>query len=289
MKDLIADLDAKRERLNRKAEEYRKKRDLLNTDTKKWAKERDKLNDKVKKLNKQAATHREARDEYNQEVQSAKKDRDVLNKEYSDLHAQLEAIKKERLPKDGENVDRLKKDLRKLEFRQMTSVLSADKERDLVDQMNTIQAKIKEREDLFEKNSEVQGLVTNEKQVKAKAEDAHKKVSELADKAQREHDSMVALYEESDGLRKEADGFQEKFIKSKMAADEEHRLHIKYIRQIHDYDKIIAGLKQRAASASKSRSDESVKNEAEDIYNRFKSGEKLSTEDLMTLQKAGYL
>ena len=30
-------------------------------------------------------------------------------------------------------------------------------------------------------------------------------------------------------------------------------------------------------------------NEAEDIYERFKAGEKLSTEDLMSLQKAGYL
>jgi uncharacterized coiled-coil DUF342 family protein len=32
-----------------------------------------------------------------------------------------------------------------------------------------------------------------------------------------------------------------------------------------------------------------VKRQAEMIFDRFKRGEKLSTEDLMTLQKSGYL
>src|SRR5256885_15280066 len=69
------------------------------------------------------------------------------------------------------------------------------------------------------------------------AEDAHKRVSELAEKAQAEHDQMTVLYEQGDGLRREADKGQEEFIKTKKLADEGHRKHIEHNRQVHDYDK----------------------------------------------------
>jgi uncharacterized coiled-coil DUF342 family protein len=61
------------------------------------------------------------------------------------------------------------------------------------------------------------------------------------------------------------------------------------VRQVHDFDKIIAGLRQKKARARADEAETSAKKEAEDIYERFKAGEKLSTEDLMFLQKAGYL
>ena len=41
--------------------------------------------------------------------------------------------------------------------------------------------------------------------------------------------------------------------------------------------------------AKKDKAETAAKKEAEVIYDRFKAGEKLSTEDLMSLQKAGYL
>ena len=39
----------------------------------------------------------------------------------------------------------------------------------------------------------------------------------------------------------------------------------------------------------KTKWEDSIRKEAEDIFERFKKGEKLSTEDLMILQKAGLL
>ena len=122
------------------------------------------------------------------------------------------------------------------------------------------------------------------------AEDAHKRVSELAEKAQTEHDQMTALYEHGDTLRREADRAQEEFIKTKMLADEEHRKHIEHIRQVHDYDKIIHGIWMKSRGVTEEVAEEvDAKREAELIFERFKKGEKLSTEDLLMLQKSGYL
>jgi len=100
---------------------------------------------------------------------------------------------------------------------------------------------------------------------------------------------MTQLYERSDELRRQADLAQEEFIKTKMLADEEHRKHIDHIRQVHDFDKIIQGIRLKEFRVEGTGQGVSVKRQAEMIFERFKRGEKLSTEDLMTLQKSGYL
>jgi uncharacterized coiled-coil DUF342 family protein len=100
---------------------------------------------------------------------------------------------------------------------------------------------------------------------------------------------MVKLYEEANSCRKEADDAQEKFIENKEIADREHNNHIFYIRQVHEYDKILNAMKRKYRRAKREKSETLAKQQAEEIYERFKNGEKLSTEDLMCLQKAGYL
>ena len=171
----------------------------------------------------------------------------------------------------------------------MTSVLTPDKEKDLIEAMSKIENEIKEREKELEENEEVKAAVRELKETKEKAEKLHLKVGEVADAAQLEHDKMTELYVTSDQERRAADHAQEEFIKTKMMADEEHKMHIEFIRQVHDLDKIISGMRFKHRMA-RVRGDEKVAmREAEDIYERFKKGDKLSTEDLMTLQKSGYL
>ncbi|HUS56458.1 MAG TPA: phosphoserine phosphatase, partial [Thermoplasmata archaeon] len=137
--------------------------------------------------------------------------------------------------------------------------------------------------------SEVKTAEKDARDAKDQAETFHRRVGELAEKAQAEHDGMLKFYEEADVLRREADDAQEKFIDAKLTADEEHREHIEHIRQVHDFDKIITGIRDRGRRARRDKDETSVKKEAEDIFDRFKSGEKLSTEDIMILQKSGYM
>ena len=87
----------------------------------------------------------------------------------------------------------------------------------------------------------------------------------------------------------EADQAQEMFIKCKVEADEQHNLHLDYIRQVHDFDKIISGMRSKQRKEKKSKRKEQEQEEAESIFDRFKTGDKLSTDDFMVLQKAGYL
>ncbi len=289
MAELIGDLEEKRARHNAEAERHKRLRDELNDKTKEWAEKRDQLNAQVRKLIEDANVRRESRDKLNAEVREAKASRDEWNRKFNELSDKAMALRREKMPKSGLSIRKYKAELRALEKKHMTSVLSADKEKALMKEMSMLDAKIREMEKEIEQFTEVRTAEKDAHEAKDKAEEFHRKVSELAEKAQTEHDAMLKLYEQADGLRKEADGAQEKFIETKLAADDEHHEHIEHIRQVHDFDKIIAGIKDKSRKSRKDTDETSAKKQADEIFERFRSGEKLSTEDIMVLQKSGYM
>lgn len=285
---MLDDLRTKREKENGEAERHRRRRDELNDQTREWVGRRDELNAKVRALVDEAIGHRIRRDELNAQVRGAKEDRDHWNRKRNELLDGLNDLRRRKLPRGAVPLSQLKRELKALEFRQMTSVLTVDKERALIEEMARFQAEVRRIEKALEENEEVKKVAEELRVAEERAEGAHRNVSQLAEQAQAEHDLMTSLYEQSDALRRQADLAQEEFIKTKMNADEEHRKHIEHIREVHDYDKIIHGIwmKERGPAGGE---EVSVKREAELIFERFKKGEKLSTEDLMTLQKSGYL
>jgi uncharacterized coiled-coil DUF342 family protein len=301
MSDYLHELEDKRNKLNQEAEAHRKKRDRLNQETKRFAEQRDQLNSQVKKLLQEANRFKEKRDELNGKVKEEKLVRDTLTKEYSGHKAKLDKVKKSRVSSSDEvSVGKLKKELHGLEFKQQTSVLEADKERVLIERISYIKRQIKKKEREMEGNEEIRDLVQAVREAKKKMDESHQRVNEFADLAQKEHDQMIERFTQSDKIRKEADGCQEKFVDSKVKADEEHRRHIELIHLVHDIDKIVFGLRQRKKvserrpgksqqQAGPAQPQQTGKAEAEKIYEKFKKGEKISTEDLMLLQKYGFL
>jgi uncharacterized coiled-coil DUF342 family protein len=287
--ELIGDLEEKRARHNADAERHKKLRDELNEKTKEWAEKRDELNAQVRKLIDEANQKRESRDKLNAAVKEAKAKRDEWNRKFNDLSDKAMSLRREKMPKSGLSIRKYKAELRALEKKHMTSVLSADKEKALMKEMSQLDAKIKGMELEIEQFSEVRTAEKDAREAKDNAENFHRQVSELAENAQTEHDAMLKLYEEADARRKEADGAQEKFIEAKLAADEQHREHIEHIRQVHDFDKIISGIRDKTKKYRRDKDDTSAKKEAEDIFEKFKNGEKLSTDDIMILQKSGYM
>src|SRR5436309_11175286 len=235
---LLDELQRKRERENQEAERHRRRRDELNDKTREWVEKRDSLNAQVRALVDEATQHRIQRDELNAQVRIAKEERDKFNRRVNELQDQLNDLKRRKLPRGAVPLGKLQQELKRLEFKQMTSVLSVDKERALIDEIQRLQAEVKKLEKSLEENEDVKKLRPDLKAARDQAEDAHRRVSELAEKAQSEHDQMTTLYEKSDAFRKEAERGQEEIIKTKMLADEEHRKHIEHIRQVHDYDKI---------------------------------------------------
>ena len=283
------ELIKKRNELNSDVEKHKRQRDDLNDEARGWIEKRDGLNAKAKEHAERASECKRNRDELNDKVRKSKEERDVWNKNFHRLEDKMDYLKKKKTPTGLITPEKLRKELSNLEFKQMTTVMNAGEERALIDRMGKIQKEIKRINTLLEKDEEVVTLTEEMKAAYNEAEGHHKAVEDFANRAQEEHDKMVALYEQSDAVRKEADVAQENFITAKLAADEEHRKHVELIKQVRDYDKMITGIRQKERLTRKSKDEDEAKKAAEEIYNKFKQGEKLSTEDLMSLQKAGYL
>ena len=284
------------------AEKHKHLRDELNKQTKEWVSKRDALNAQVRELVEQAGKHREERDALNQKVRESKVVRDELNKNVSRITEEYRELKGKNAPQiapeTGNPRDRqqappsikqLKKEFSDLEMRQQTQVLKKEEELRIVKRLKEIESQIEGLQKDEETSDEAREKLRELKEAKSEAEAAHKVVSEYAEKAQQEHDIMISLYEQADALRKQADDAQANFIDCKKRADEEHKLHLEQVNSFRQTDEQASTYRKKKSDARKRKTDADSKKAADDIFARFKNGEKLSTEDLMALQKSGYL
>jgi len=108
----------------------------------------------------------------------------------------------------------------------------------------------------------------------------------MADLAQKHHDAMVECYKKADRSREAADAVHRQFVEAQEAADAEHRFFIACQKELRDFDKVISGLRKKTAKAKVTKEQKAVRKEAERIFNLFRGGEKLTTDDILLLQRS---
>ncbi|MCI4338598.1 MAG: hypothetical protein L3J72_04785 [Thermoplasmata archaeon] len=278
-------MEHKRAECNVRADAHRANRDRLNGESRTLADRRGATLDELHAKSAEAQDHRHHRDELNEQVREAKRLREESNRKLQECSDRLELLKRNRTPRQGAvPVWRLRKELRELEFRHMTSALTADQEKRLVGEMQRLELAIREQDDQFRKDPEIEGVLTELASARAEAEQHHTAVGQLAEEAQREHEAMVTLYMSVDELRRQADEVQAKLIEVKSSADEEHRGHIAAIEEVRDIEKMLYASRGGRVPVSYGEAEPARE---EDFLARLKKGEKVSTEDLLDLQKSG--
>ena len=153
----------------------------------------------------------------------------------------------------------------------------------------TLDEKIKEAENKLNKDPKLKKAIEEEKIIKQKAEKQHDLVEKLATRAQEEHEGMMDLIRQLDNLVKKVNTIQENIVMTKIEADGVHKEFIECVDKIHDLERNISSTQEKKRRAKKAVEATYAQKEANEIFERFKRGEKLSTEDLMALQKAGLI
>ncbi|MCK5636942.1 MAG: hypothetical protein KAH91_05910, partial [Thermoplasmatales archaeon] len=267
----------------------KEKRNQLHLKSKKLADDRDALNSTIREMRNKIVDHKKKRDELNERVKHAKEQRNTLNKSYSEIKKQIEALEKERLSTAGANLNDLRKQLRTLENEQMTQPMSPQKEKKIIEVISGIHTKIKEQEDRLNSDPKLKKASNEEKIIKQKAEKQHDLVEKLATRAQEEHEGMIELIRQLDNLVKKVNVIQETIVMTKIEADTAHKEFIESVDKIHDLERKVSATQEKKRKIKKAAEVTYAQKEANEIFERFKRGEKLSTEDLMALQKAGLI
>ena len=289
MTEIIKDMMNTKDELQIKANELKEKRNQLHLKSKKLAEDRDTTNTSIRKIRNEITEHKKNRDELNERVKHAKKQRNILNDSHINIKKKIVELEKERLSSTGGNLNNLRKKLKTLENEQMTQPMSPKNEKKLIEAISEIHTKIKGQEDALNKDPKLKKAIEEEKIIKIKAEKQHELVEKLATRAQEEHEGMIELIKQLDNYVKKVNEIQENIVMTKIEADKVHKDFITCVDEIHDLERKISSDQEKKRKAKKAIEVTSAQKEANEIFERFKRGEKLSTDDLMTLQKAGLI
>ena len=275
-----------RKEYHKQAEELRVKRDELNLKSQSHASERNDLNVKAKEHMDKVHIHRDLRNGLNVEVGEVRDERREITNLANTHKDDFLKLKRQRF--SGRNlppVSKLRKQIQELELKQMTTPLTTDKERALVDEISSLQNKIKQHDELIETDTEVLDARDTFRESENKRRDLGKKMQKSRQEAQAAHHTMKDSLRLNRQTRRKADAAQKQFVKAKEKADEVHNEYIEYLRGMQEIDRMTASQGRTGSSADQRANAAS----AEELFTKFLSGEKLSTEQLMIIQKAGML
>jgi len=283
---MLNDLVDKRKTILAESEQHKNRRNELNALASKCARERNELNNQTRQYVEEAQKHKELRDSSNKDVSELKKQRNILNEQANILFEELEEYKKEHGNIKKSQVKDIQRQIEFLEFKQQTEAMSSDKERELVEKIKQMKSQVREQEAELEQNKEIRSKLQEARDLRKQASDLHIKVTESAELAQTHHDLMVECYRKADKSREEADARHRAFVEAQEAADAEHKAFIECQKELRDYDKVISGMRTKTKKFKTVKENKTVRMEAEKIFNSFKSGEKLTTDDLLLLQRS---
>lgn len=286
--DMLEELQEKKEKLKIESERLKEKRNNLNQNASKLSMKRDELNQKARELVTAAQASKKERDEYNEKVSEYKAKRDELNEKANKVYARLDKLRKKSNAK-GSSIDELRREIDKLEFKQQTEVISTNKERQLVDRISSLQERYLKKKVQLEQDIELKALLENAQTLWNQASEYHESVTEYANLAQERHEKMIAAFREVDHMRTDADTTHKEFVNTQENADEIHGEFIKTQKEIRDFDKLIMSLKRKSRKDKEDKKRSDTRKKAEEIYDQFKKGEKLDTEDLLLLQRSKLL
>ena len=275
-----------RKEYHQKAEELRVGRDELNLTSQTHASERNDLNVKAKEYMDEVHMYRDRRNGLNVEVGQIRDERNEVTEKVNSLKDNFLSLKRKRF--SGQNlppIARLRKQIQELEIKQMTTPLTTDKERALVEEISSLQNKIKQHDELIETDTEVLDARDTFREAENKRRELSKSMQKSRQEAQTAHHSMKDSLRLNRSTRRKADAAQRAFVKAKEKADIVHNEYIEYLRGMQEIDRMTASQGKSGSVADQKASAAS----AEDLFAKFLAGEKLSTEQLMIIQRAGML
>ena len=261
--------DEKEAEISRVADE----REEFNKIAKEQRKIRDELNASLKENLNKAIEYRNERNEINKQVEEAKKARNEANNKIKSL--EWSSGKRDKI--------KIENEIKKIDKIIETRVLDIKKENQLVKNANDLRKQLME---IHEDES-----VKNEAQeLKKLSEEEHEKVITLSEQAQTAHEEMLNYFRKTDDIRTAADEAHKKFIEARKNASAKHEEFKAILSDIHVINKKLGSNKPKKRKSDNKPSGGSNKNReekerAEEIFAKFKQGGKVSTEEILLLQK----
>ena len=262
---------------------YKTRRDELNVKVRGKLDKRNEINSLVKELITEVQKQKSLRNEANGKVAELRKIRLEKTNELKKIRAQLRSSVENKDPdagkKNGASSRKIREQMNKLEWRHQTGQIGPKKERDFFATMKRLQAEFNTLKKKEEASSS--SVLKEVKQAEKRQQKAHDAVTDASEKSEEAHSLMMELSNEVDRLRGLANSEHLGLTSTKGDADDLHNRYIISLRCIHSMQDMIK------IYETKKDSDEShEKVEVTELMDKLMSGDTLSTDEIMSLQRS---
>ena len=263
-------------------DEKRELRDELNAKVRAYLDTRNEVNRQVKELISEVRSQKEIRDEANTRVKDLIKSDELksIRTELREILSRLEDSGEKLKRNSGPSPAKIRAKMDALERKYERGGFTGASEKGFFREMKKLSQELKEAKESNKDGGRLSDLKSSVRSAERAQEEAHNRVEKAVISAQEAHDLMVELSEEVDRLRDQANSAHSGLTKSKKEADSIHSLYIVSLRCIHSIQDMIKAIEMRT--------DENVseeKTEVSDLMSKLMSGDTLSTEELMSLQR----
>ena len=291
MDDFKEMFEKRRSILDEKATHYREERDGWNEKTKELVSQRNEFNAEVRVLIQESEKQKTQREKMNEVVRDKKVLRTEASGKVSKIREQMNAERGEEAPAERGPRGRRERPVTLQSLSKEFSRLEREFERGEHTGKNEgkVMKRLKELNSLIRKMKEDQSAKgetgsDNENLSLARKEhdDAHQAVQEAASAAQEAHDLMLQWDKEVNKQRERANSKHRELRNTKQEADKAHRFYIVSLRCLHSIQDMMRA--RRGAEAGEGTRP-TARVEVQDLMSKLMSGETLTTEELMELQR----
>jgi uncharacterized coiled-coil DUF342 family protein len=270
--------------------ELRKKLNKINADKESLFKKREALGQQIKDRIRELTGSKEKRNVLTHEVKEKKKQRDLLNAQITTEVGLIKVMKDdyEKLKKEKGVINdpsEILKQIDGIEFKIQTEPMSFDKEQKLMKNIKDLKKKYNEVKVLADKTKEIRDKSRIIDELKKKANALHKEVQQDAAQSQTYHEALIEEYKGIDEFRKEEQELREKF---ELYRNDFNQVNEELKKKLEALRSVKGKLEENKIEFQESVKEFEKKSLAEkkkDIDEKMKTGMKLTTEDLLVLQR----
>ncbi|MCL4328424.1 MAG: phosphoserine phosphatase [Candidatus Thermoplasmatota archaeon] len=294
MTELLGEFEQKRGVFRQIVEEHVRKRDKAAEEASRNADERDILNAKVKELREEAKKFIAEKATLIEQVQKLRPEKEKAYDELAELRKEYRLVRDDVSgPIDHKEIGFMERELKKLIKRQETTEMNKAEEQKVVSEIRKLNNEIKKSKVAFEeniqKNDKVRDINIRITEKRKAAESMKKEVETISATISKLSEEINTMLQELDEIRRKSDEYHELFLKYSKESEKEHQAFIQAKTSLRDLEKEIVSIRSKDRITRKKEREGELKEKANVLFDKFKRGEQLTTEDLLVLQKAGFL
>ncbi len=232
---------------------------------------------------------KQKRDTLTVNVKEAKKNRNELNKKIKEKNNEINKLRKEKEELQRKHNIRgdpsqIRRDIRRLEYKIETEVMSFDKEKQLMKTIKGLKKKLAECAVIEAVSKKIDEAYREIKRERDETDSLHKRVVTTAATSQQKHEIILGESKEIDELRSKEKEANDKFMELKKAFKEVNDQLKARLEEINLINKKLGNAREHDKIERERREDEILKSKEELVQEKLKKGEKLTTDDLLVMQ-----